>query len=155
VVHVRPVAVLRTLGDGFLDEATHFDSLQRDESIEVGLRRFTNVVGNRPFQIAFGGFEFPFNSGVQRSSSVALLDREVREVFERETLVLVDAVLFELSSQFVFEGVTRTEDGASNRRASLRGKAWLTVCCGHGLERCVQPRSGRDDSTLCRGSRPR
>jgi hypothetical protein len=45
---------------------------------------------------------------------VAFFCGQVREVFEREALVLVDAVLFELSAKLVFERVARAEDGTSD-----------------------------------------
>jgi hypothetical protein len=119
VVHVRPVSVLWSLGDGFLDEAANLDGLQRDKSVEVCFRGFADVVGDRPLQIAFCGFEFPFDSGIQRSSGVAFFSREVGEIPQRKALVSVDAIFFELSSKFVFERVPRTEDGTSDGRALI------------------------------------
>jgi hypothetical protein len=39
---------------------------------------------------------------------------QVRDVFEREALVLVDSVLFELSAKVVFERLASAEDRASD-----------------------------------------
>jgi hypothetical protein len=114
MVHIRPVTILRTFSYSFLDETANLDCLQRDKPIEVCLRRLTDVVSDRAFQIAFRGFEFSFDSGIQCSSSVAFFCGEVGEILQRKTLVLVNAVLFELSAKLVGECVASTKNRASD-----------------------------------------
>jgi hypothetical protein len=103
VVHVRAIPVLRSFRDGFLDEVAYFDGFQRDEPVEVGLRRFSDIVCNRAFQVALCGFEFAFDGGVEFLSRMEFVSREMSEIIEWELLFLVYAVLFELAAEFVFE----------------------------------------------------